>query len=156
VLGIPSLIYAVVSLVIPFVHQYPVLIALSIVHGMLLGTFVPATLMIIFRNLPIRMLWLSQIYSPQGGITLDPLARAEQIIQISKCNDDLMPDLLPRRAPTARSQPCLFVVGRAFLCTTAGQQHPQEPQERHAGEHRPGLVDTECERRLLDHWTDEG
>src|SRR5215471_4441212 len=36
VLGIPSLIYAAVSLVIPFVHQYPVLIALSIVHGMLL------------------------------------------------------------------------------------------------------------------------
>jgi MFS family permease len=48
VLGIPSLVYALISLVIPFVHDYPTLIALSIVHGMLLGTFVPATLMIIF------------------------------------------------------------------------------------------------------------
>ena len=55
VLGIPSLIYALISLVIPFVHDYPTLIVLSIVHGMLLGTFVPATLMIVFRNLPIRL-----------------------------------------------------------------------------------------------------
>ena len=48
VLGIPSLVYALVSLTIPFVHDYPTLIVLSIVHGMLLGTFVPATLMIVF------------------------------------------------------------------------------------------------------------
>ena len=46
VLGIPSLVYAAVSLVIPFVRDYDTLIALSIAHGMLLGTFVPATLMI--------------------------------------------------------------------------------------------------------------
>src|ERR1700678_4057735 len=52
VLGIPSLVYALVSLVIPFVHNYTVLIALSIMHGLLLGTFVPATLMITFRNRP--------------------------------------------------------------------------------------------------------
>src|SRR3954464_5970502 len=52
VLGIPSLVYALISLVIPFVHDYPTLITLSIAHGMLLGTFVPATLMIILRNLP--------------------------------------------------------------------------------------------------------
>src|SRR5579872_6833225 len=72
VLGIPSLIYALVSLVIPLVHAYPVLIALSIVHGMLLGTFVPATLMIIFRNLPIRW-WLPAIalYSIRVGFALD-------------------------------------------------------------------------------------
>src|ERR1700737_101450 len=38
VLGIPSLVYAVVSLTIPFVHAYPALIALSIAHGLLLGT----------------------------------------------------------------------------------------------------------------------
>ena len=43
VLGIPSLVYALISLVIPFVRDYPTLIALSIVHGLLLGTFVPAT-----------------------------------------------------------------------------------------------------------------
>jgi DHA2 family multidrug resistance protein len=72
VLGIPSLVYALVSLVIPFVHDYPTLIALSIVHGMLLGTFVPSTLMIVFRNLPMRW-WLPAIaiYSIRVGFALD-------------------------------------------------------------------------------------
>src|SRR5246127_2528608 len=72
VLGIPSLVYALVSLTIPFVHDYPTLITLSIVHGMLLGTFVPATLMIVFRNLPIRW-WLPaiSIYSIRVGFALD-------------------------------------------------------------------------------------
>ena len=72
VLGIPSLIYAMVSLVIPFVHDFPTLIVLAIVHGMLLGTFVPATLMIVFRNLPIRW-WLPaiSIYSLRVGFALD-------------------------------------------------------------------------------------
>jgi MFS transporter, DHA2 family, multidrug resistance protein len=72
VLGIPSLVYAVVSLAIPFVHDYTALIALSIAHGLLLGTFVPATLMIIFRNLPIQW-WLPAIalYSIRVGFALD-------------------------------------------------------------------------------------
>jgi MFS transporter, DHA2 family, multidrug resistance protein len=72
VLGIPSLIYAMVSLVIPFVHDFPTLIVLAIVHGMLLGTFVPATLMIVFRNLPIRW-WLPaiSIYAIRVGFALD-------------------------------------------------------------------------------------
>jgi DHA2 family multidrug resistance protein len=72
ILGIPSLVYAVVSLVIPFVRDYNALIVLSIVHGLLLGTFVPATLMIIFRNLPIRW-WLPAIaiYSIRVGFALD-------------------------------------------------------------------------------------
>jgi DHA2 family multidrug resistance protein len=72
VLGIPSLVYALISLTIPFVHDYPTLIALSIVHGMLLGTFVPATLMIILRNLPIKW-WLPaiSIYSIRVGFALD-------------------------------------------------------------------------------------
>ncbi|MTV17524.1 MULTISPECIES: MFS transporter [Bradyrhizobium] len=72
VLGIPSLVYAVVSLTIPFVRDYTMLIALSIAHGMLLGTFVPATLMIILRNLPIRW-WLPAIamYSIRVGFALD-------------------------------------------------------------------------------------
>src|ERR1700737_4309981 len=71
-LGIPSLVYAVISLAIPFVHDYTALIALSILHGMLLGTFVPATLMIVFRNLPIRW-WLTAIaiYSIRVGFALD-------------------------------------------------------------------------------------
>lgn len=72
VLGIPSLVYAIVSLILPVVRDYPTLIALSVVHGLLLGTFVPATLMIVFRNLPIRW-WLPAIalYSIRVGFALD-------------------------------------------------------------------------------------
>jgi DHA2 family multidrug resistance protein len=72
VLGIPSLVYALISLVIPLVHDYTALIALNIAHGLLLGTFVPATLMIVFRNLPIRW-WLPAIaiYSIRVGFALD-------------------------------------------------------------------------------------
>src|ERR1700681_1513492 len=72
VLGIPSLVYALISMVIPFVHDYTALIGLSIAHGMLLGTFVPATLMIVIRNLPIRW-WLPAIaiYSIRVGFALD-------------------------------------------------------------------------------------
>src|SRR3569833_586435 len=72
VLGIPSLVYAAVSFVIPFVHHYPTLIGLGIVHGLLLGTFVPATLMIILRNLPIKW-WLPalSLYAIRGGFALD-------------------------------------------------------------------------------------
>lgn len=72
ILGIPSLVYALISLLIPFVRDYDVLIALSIAHGMLLGTFVPATLMIVFRNLPIKW-WLPAIaiYSIRVGFALD-------------------------------------------------------------------------------------
>jgi len=72
VLGIPSLVYALVSFAIPFVRDYPTLIVLSIAHGMLLGTFVPATLMIIFRNLPIKW-WLPaiSIYAIRVGFALD-------------------------------------------------------------------------------------
>src|ERR1700690_1193868 len=40
-LGLPSLAYALISLVIPFVRDYTTLIALSVAHGLLLGTFVP-------------------------------------------------------------------------------------------------------------------
>src|SRR5258708_20813279 len=73
-LGIPSLVYALVSLVIPLVRDYNALIVLSIAHGLLLGTFVPATLMIIIRNLPIRW-WLPAIaiYSIRGVFSLHSL-----------------------------------------------------------------------------------
>jgi len=72
ILGIPSLVYALISLLIPFVRDYNTLIVLSIAHGLLLGTFVPATLMIIFRNLPIKW-WLPAIaiYSIRVGFALD-------------------------------------------------------------------------------------
>jgi DHA2 family multidrug resistance protein len=68
VLGIPSLFYALVSLLIPLVRDYNVLLVLNIIHGLLLGTFVPATLMIILRNLPTRW-WLPAIalYSIRVG-----------------------------------------------------------------------------------------
>ena len=72
ILGVPSLAFALVSLVIPFVRDYDTLIVLSIIHGLLLGMFVPATLMIIFRNLPIGW-WLPAIalYSIRVGVALD-------------------------------------------------------------------------------------
>ncbi|HEY9214427.1 MAG TPA: MFS transporter [Ancylobacter sp.] len=56
----PSLAYAAISLAIPFVRDYQLLLGLHFVHGLLLGTFVPATIMIIFRNLPMRW-WLPGI-----------------------------------------------------------------------------------------------
>src|ERR1700761_1323754 len=72
VLGIPSLVFAVISFVIPFVRSYPLLIVLSIAHGRWLGGFVPAPLMIIFRTLPIRW-WLPaiSIYSIRVGFAFD-------------------------------------------------------------------------------------
>src|SRR3954464_14196218 len=72
ILAIPSLAYALISLLIPFVRDYNTLIVLSIVHGLLLGTFVPATLMIVFRNLPMHW-WLPAIaiYSIRVGFALD-------------------------------------------------------------------------------------
>ena len=77
VIGIPSLVYALVSALIPFVHDYNLLIAASVIHGLLLGTFVPATLMIIFRNLPIGW-WLPAIamYSIRVGFALDTSSSA--------------------------------------------------------------------------------
>lgn len=50
----PSIIYAVISLVIPTVTHWELLAALHVMRGLLLGVFIPATIMIIFRNLPIR------------------------------------------------------------------------------------------------------
>jgi DHA2 family multidrug resistance protein len=72
VLGIPSLLYALVSLLIPLGRDYNVLLVLNIIHGLLLGTFVPATLMIILRNLPMRW-WLPAValYSIRVGFSLN-------------------------------------------------------------------------------------
>ncbi len=72
VLGIPSLVYAVVSLLMPLMQDYSTLMALNILRGLLLGTFVPATLMIIFRNLPMRW-WLPAIavYGIRVGFSLN-------------------------------------------------------------------------------------
>jgi DHA2 family multidrug resistance protein len=72
VLGIPALIYAVISLIIPLLRDYEALLFFKTVHGLLLGTFVPATLLIIFRNLPMKW-WLPAIavYSIRVGFTLN-------------------------------------------------------------------------------------
>lgn len=72
VLGVPALIYAAISLLIPLVRDYQVLLLLHVLHGLLLGTFVPATLLIIFRNLPMRW-WLPAIaiYAIRVGFTLN-------------------------------------------------------------------------------------
>lgn len=72
VLGIPSMIYAIVSLLIPFTHGYEALMFLSTIRGLLLGIFVPATLMIVFRNLPMRW-WLPaiSIYAIRVGFSLN-------------------------------------------------------------------------------------
>ncbi len=66
----PSILYALVSLLIPLTRDYSMLLALNILHGLLLGTFVPVTLMIIFRNLPMKW-WIAAItvYSFRVGFT---------------------------------------------------------------------------------------
>jgi DHA2 family multidrug resistance protein len=72
VLGLPSLIFAAISVIIPFLHDYSLLMTLSIVHGLLIGAFVPATLLIIFRTLPTRW-WLPGIalYAIRVGFAVD-------------------------------------------------------------------------------------
>jgi DHA2 family multidrug resistance protein len=50
----PSVIYIVLSLAIPFVRDYQLLLALHFVHGLLLGVFIPATIMIVLHNLSPR------------------------------------------------------------------------------------------------------
>jgi DHA2 family multidrug resistance protein len=72
VLGLPSLVFAAISVIIPFLHDYSLLIALSIVHGLLVGAFVPATLLIIFRTLPVGW-WVPGIalYAIRVGFAVD-------------------------------------------------------------------------------------
>ena len=50
----PSLLYVAISLVIPFAHDYPTLLVLHVVHSLLPGVFIPVTIMIVLRNLPMR------------------------------------------------------------------------------------------------------
>ena len=54
----PALIYTVTSLVIPFVRDYQLLLVLHFIHGLLLGIFIPATIMIVLHNLPMRW-WIA-------------------------------------------------------------------------------------------------
>ncbi|TCL75940.1 MFS transporter [Rhizobium sp. BK251] len=57
IMVIPCFVYAVISLLIPFVHGLGPLIVLHVMRALLLGTFIPATIMITFRNLEPRY-WL--------------------------------------------------------------------------------------------------
>jgi len=50
----PSMVYAGVSLAIPEARDWETLVVLHALRGFLLGVFIPATIMIIVRNLPIR------------------------------------------------------------------------------------------------------
>ena len=50
----PSLVYIAVSVLIPFVRDYQTLLVLHFIHGLLLGVFVPVTIMIVLRNLPMK------------------------------------------------------------------------------------------------------
>ncbi|TXL71380.1 MFS transporter [Vineibacter terrae] len=54
VLVVPGLVYIALSLAIPFVSDYQVLLTLHFVHGLLLGIFIPVTIMIVLHNLPMR------------------------------------------------------------------------------------------------------
>src|SRR6195952_875781 len=72
VFGFPSLVFALVSVMIPFTHDYRALMVLCVIHGLMVGTFVPATLLIIFRNLPTHW-WVPAIaiYSIRVGFAVD-------------------------------------------------------------------------------------
>lgn len=72
VFAIPSLMFAVVSLLIPFTRNYPALLVLSIIYGMLIGVFVPATIMVAFKNLPMTW-WMPvvAIYAIRVGFAVD-------------------------------------------------------------------------------------
>ncbi len=53
----PCLIYAVVSFLIPQIYSFEPLVALHILRAMMLGIFIPATIMITLRNLDMRF-WI--------------------------------------------------------------------------------------------------
>ena len=70
ILAWPGLAFGAIALAIPFVRDFPTLIALHAAGGVLLGLFVPATLMIVIRNLPLPW-WLPGLsfYTLRLGLT---------------------------------------------------------------------------------------
>jgi MFS transporter, DHA2 family, multidrug resistance protein len=54
----PCLVYTVTSFAIPFVTDYHALLVLHFLHGLLLGVFIPATIMIVLHSLPMRW-WIA-------------------------------------------------------------------------------------------------
>ncbi len=53
----PSILYSLVSVAIPFVHGFEVLVTLHAIRAVVLGVFVGATLLVAFRNLD-RKYWI--------------------------------------------------------------------------------------------------
>jgi DHA2 family multidrug resistance protein len=68
----PSLLYALISLLIPFTRDYQLLVLLHLLRGLLLGLFVPATLILILRNLAMPW-WLPAIalYAFRAAFTVN-------------------------------------------------------------------------------------
>lgn len=68
----PSLAYAAISLVLPNVRTWELLVALHAMRGLLLGVFIPATIMIIFRTLPQRWwIWALGVYAFRLAFSLN-------------------------------------------------------------------------------------
>jgi len=72
VLVIPSLVYAVVSIILPLMHDFSTLLFLNVIRGLLLGAFVPTTLLVIFRTLPMQWWIVSiSIFSIRVGFSMN-------------------------------------------------------------------------------------
>jgi DHA2 family multidrug resistance protein len=50
----PSLVYIAISVLIPFARDYQTLLVLHFIDGLLRGVFIPVTIMIVLRNLPMH------------------------------------------------------------------------------------------------------
>src|SRR5262249_1140442 len=75
VLLFPSTVFALVSIGLPFVHSYSLLICLLAIAGLSSGTFYPLTLSFVLRNVPLRYLALAiALYatSVEGGVNFAP------------------------------------------------------------------------------------
>src|SRR5262245_23970234 len=59
VLLFSTVVFGIVSLFLPFVHSYGLLIALLAIAGLSSGTFYPLTLTFALRNIPLRYLTLT-------------------------------------------------------------------------------------------------
>jgi len=75
VLLLSSLVFAVVSVFLPFVHSYSLLIGLLTIAGLSSGTFYPLTLSFVLRSIPIRYLALAiALYATavEGAVNFAP------------------------------------------------------------------------------------
>ncbi|SEI23359.1 Major Facilitator Superfamily protein [Tardiphaga sp. OK245] len=70
ILCLPSLVFALICTIIPFVRDFETLLVLHVLQALLLGLFIPATIIVILRNLPQRW-WLPAlaIYAFRSAFT---------------------------------------------------------------------------------------